>query len=181
MRNRPVTFGLADKGCRLTLACDVENNSELYAHMSSSGRIWRPPRAIRAISIGLIRRNDELLVMAVKDDQGSVKGWRPPGGGIEFRESAEQAVARELREELGEAVVCRRRICVLENIFIHEGHPGHEVVFVFEVEFSDPSAYATECYSFVDQGIANNVSWRKASELQSGGDPLFPIGLRQYL
>jgi ADP-ribose pyrophosphatase YjhB (NUDIX family) len=149
--------------------------------MSSSEILWRPPEAIRPLAIGLIRRGDEILVMVVRDDQGRIKGWRPPGGGIEFGEPAERALIRELLEELGEPVECGRRICVLENIFMHEGSPGHEVVFVFEVEFSNPSAYATEQYAYFDQGIANEVVWRKTSELLGSVEPLFPEGLRQYL
>jgi ADP-ribose pyrophosphatase YjhB (NUDIX family) len=119
--------------------------------------------------------------MVVRDDQGRITGWRPPGGGIEFGEPAERALTRELLEELGEPVVCGRRVCVLENIFRHEGSPGHEVVFVFEVEFSNPSAYATERHVFIDQAGANEVVWRKTSDLSGGAEPLFPEGLHQYL
>ena len=149
--------------------------------MSSSETLWRPPKTIRPLAIGLIRRGDEVLVMAVRDDQGRIKGWRPPGGGIEFGETAERALIRELLEELGEPVVCGRRVCVLENIFGHEGSPGHELVFVFDVEFSNPSAYATDRYSYVEQGLANEVVWRNASELRGSIEPLFPDGLCEYL
>ena len=149
--------------------------------MTSSEIHWRPPEAIRPLALGLIRRADEILVMIVRDDRGLTKGWRPPGGGIEFGELAERALIRELLEELGEPVVCGRRVCVLENIFRHEGSPGHEVVFVFEAEFSNRSAYATERYLYLDQGIANEVVWRKTGDLLGGSEPLFPEGLRQYL
>ena len=149
--------------------------------MIDATNAWRPPKAIRPLSIGLIRREGEILVMAVKDDRGCIKGWRPPGGGIEFGESAERTVVRELMEELGETAVCRQCICVLENIYVHEGHPGHEVVFVFDVEFSEPSAYATERYAYVDQGIANEVVWRNTREFIEGAEPLFPDGLHKYL
>lgn len=149
--------------------------------MNTKETPWRPPQVVRPLSIGLIRRADELLVMAVRGDRGSIKGWRPPGGGIEFGESAESTLVRELLEELGERVVCRSQVCVLENIYVHEGSPGHEVVFVFEVEFLEPSSYATEAYAFVDQGIANDVVWRKASQLLEGAEPLYPVGLCHYL
>ena len=149
--------------------------------MTDTTQSWRPPKAIRPLAIGLIRREGEILVMAVKDDRGGIKGWRPPGGGIEFGESAEQTVVRELMEELGESAVCRDRVCVLENIFVHEGHPGHEVVFVFDVEFSEPSAYANERYAYVDQGISNEVVWRSVREFSAGTETLFPEGLLEHL
>ncbi len=149
--------------------------------MAGSSNSWRPQASIRAISIGLIRRRDELLVMAVRDDNNQIKGWRPPGGGVEFHESAREALVRELSEELRQSVRCGKQVCVLENIYQHEGCPGHEVVFVFEAEFSDASAYATEDYAFADAGIRNNVTWRRCSEFVQRSTLLFPDGLAEYL
>ena len=60
---------------------------------------WRPPARIRPLVIGLARRGDQLLVMRVCDDNGALKGARPPGGTVEFGESAAAAVAREFQEE----------------------------------------------------------------------------------
>ena len=149
--------------------------------MPQQNTTWRPIQTIRPLSVGLIRRSDELLLMAVRDDRGSIKGWRPPGGGIEFGESAEDALVRELLEEIGERVECKRQVCVLENIYRHEGAPGHEVVFVFEVAFLDRSAYARERYKFIDQGVENIVEWRKLSAFYENSEPLFPNELRNFL
>jgi hypothetical protein len=55
---------------------------------------WRPPSIVRPIAVGVVRRRDELLLMAVRDDDGTLKGWRPLGGAIEFGERA-AAVATE--------------------------------------------------------------------------------------
>ncbi len=119
--------------------------------------------------------------MAVRDSQGQIKGWRPPGGGIEFGESAEQAVVREIYEELSQPIICKQQVCVLENIFSHEGQPGHEVVFVFEVEFSDHSAYATEHYAYIDRGIENDVVWISTAKFRDSTERLLPEHLRKYL
>ncbi|MEZ4585307.1 MAG: NUDIX domain-containing protein [Gemmatimonadales bacterium] len=140
-----------------------------------------PPRSVRPLSIALIRRAEEILVMAVRGHQGQIKGWRPPGGGIEFGESAEQALVREISEELNQPICCREQICVLENMFLYEGHPGHEIVFVFEVEFENQSAYATDGYAYIDQGIENDVVWKRATEFQNSSEQLFPEGLLEYL
>ena len=144
-------------------------------------KVWIPPRSVRPLSIALIRRADEILVMAVRDHQGQIKGWRPPGGGIEFGESAQEALVREIYEELSQPISCREQTCVLENIFLHEGHPGHEVVFVFEVEFSNQSAYATEGYSYIDEGIENNVVWKSTADFRNSSEQLFPDDLLKYL
>ena len=60
--------------------------------MNSS--VWRPVQHIRPISIALIQRGSEILVMTVRDDQGKLKGYRPPGGGIDYGETAVDAVKR---------------------------------------------------------------------------------------
>ncbi|MDW3844990.1 NUDIX domain-containing protein [Micromonospora sp. BRA006-A] len=54
------------------------------------------------------------------------------GGGIDFGETAEAAVRRELREELDVDLLDVRLLGVLENLFHAFGRDGHEIVFVFD-------------------------------------------------
>jgi ADP-ribose pyrophosphatase YjhB (NUDIX family) len=142
---------------------------------------WRPQQAVRAIAVALVYRGSDVLVMAVKDDSGALKGWRPLGGAIEFGESAQQAVTREFLEEIGKAVRCVKQLCVLENLYDHEGARGHEIVFAFEAEFLDSAAYSTSSYAFVDAGVENEVAWRPAREFTRGTQRLFPEKLVEYL
>jgi 8-oxo-dGTP pyrophosphatase MutT (NUDIX family) len=65
---------------------------------------WRPHPIVRPVAIGVVRRGDQLLVVAVCDDAGAIKGWRPLGGTIELGERAAEALRREFVEELGEAI-----------------------------------------------------------------------------
>ena len=57
--------------------------------------------ALRFVSVGLIVRNGEVLIGQRRADQPMAFKWEFPGGKIEAGESAEQALARELDEELG--------------------------------------------------------------------------------
>lgn len=52
-------------------------------------------------ALGLHWRGDRLLAAEVLDDAGRIKGVHPLGGTVEFGETAEAAVIREFREELG--------------------------------------------------------------------------------
>lgn len=142
---------------------------------------WRPPQVIRAISIAVVYRGADVLVMAVKDDSGALKGWRPLGGAIEFGETAQQAVSREFVEEIGYPIRCVRALCVLENLYSHEGTRGHEIVFAFEAEFVNRAGYAPSSFTFVDGGVANEVAWQPVHDFKRGAQLLYPEELAKHL
>jgi ADP-ribose pyrophosphatase YjhB (NUDIX family) len=142
---------------------------------------WRPPQTIRAIAVALVYRGTDVLVMAVKDDSGATKGWRPLGGAIEFGESAEDALAREFLEEIGQPIHCIKRLCVLENLYSHEGARGHEIVFAFQAELVSSDFDAKAGFSFFDGGVTNDVAWRPVREFVDGVERLFPEKLVGYL
>ncbi len=50
---------------------------------------------------GFIKRNGQVLLGQRPDGQSLAGSWEFPGGKIEMGESPEEALARELREELG--------------------------------------------------------------------------------
>ena len=136
---------------------------------------------MRVIATGLVRRRDELLLMAVQDSTGQLVGWRPLGGAVEFGERAVDALKREFIEELGEPIRDLRPLCVLENLFVYDKQPGHEIVFVFDAHFQDTAAYGTQQFKFLD-GDANLVAqWVDLRHFREGRFPLFPDGLLDRL
>jgi 8-oxo-dGTP diphosphatase len=60
-----------------------------------------PSKTIRYVVAALILRGDEVLVCQRRPDQPMSLKWEFPGGKIEPGESPEQALRRELDEELG--------------------------------------------------------------------------------
>jgi len=142
---------------------------------------WRPPQTIRAIAVALVYRGTDVLVMAVKDDSGAIKGWRPLGGAIEFGESAEEALAREFLEEIKTPIRCIKQLCVLENLYSHEGTRGHEIVFAFEAELVGSDFDLKTGFSFFDGGVTNDVAWRPVREFVEGVERIFPESLISYL
>ncbi len=143
--------------------------------------IWRPPQHIRPISLALVQRQKEILVMTVRDGGGNVKGYRPPGGGIEFGETAAEAVKREFLEEFDLSIRNIKRIIILENIYHHEGATGHEIVFVHTAEYSNSIPILKNDYSFVDGGVLNESGWVSIQDFKSGRLTLFPDGLAEHL
>lgn len=136
---------------------------------------------IRPIVLALIRRGDQLLVLVGTDETKPETFARPLGGGIEPGERAEDALRREIREELGLELVNVRRLDVVENIFRYQGEPGHEIVFLFEAEFDDRSAYESESLPGLEGDEAFTAHWLSPRELQERGWPLYPDGLPEIL
>lgn len=60
-----------------------------------------PGPALRFVAAALMVRGGEILICQRRADQPMALQWEFPGGKIEPGESAEQALARELNEELG--------------------------------------------------------------------------------
>ena len=141
--------------------------------------MYEVPQFPRAKVVCVFRRTDEILVSETPD---SVKGdtfWGPPGGGIEFGETAAQAAKREMLEELGLHVENVQQIGILENIFEYEGQRGHEILFVLAATFVDKSLYAREAIDGIEGGRAFRLTWeplrRFANDRRLVPDGLFSL------
>ncbi|QIO36426.1 NUDIX hydrolase [Bradyrhizobium sp. 1(2017)] len=144
---------------------------------------WRPHAHIRVVAIGLHWRDGRLLAAEVRDDAGRIKGVRPLGGEIEFGESWRTALVREFNEELGIDIVLKGEALMLENIFVHEGATGHEVMFISEVGFPDVAFRDQDRIDFSEDNGAHVVArWFDLADLDvEGGPSLFPTGLKDLL
>jgi len=64
-------------------------------------RPYTPGPALRFVAAALIVRDGQVLIGQRRTDQPMASLWEFPGGKIESGESPQQALARELAEELG--------------------------------------------------------------------------------
>ena len=71
----------------------------------------------------------------------------------------------------------------MENLYDHEGTAGHEVLFIFEVDFPAAIFAGRERIPFhEDNGVAGIARWYALSDLdREGGPVLYPKGLKQLL
>jgi 8-oxo-dGTP pyrophosphatase MutT (NUDIX family) len=141
---------------------------------------------IRPTAICVIRRcagdASELLLLEGFDRAKQEAFLRPLGGGIEFGERSQDAVVREIREELGARIVSPRLLGVLENIFTFEARDHHEVVFVYEAELEDRSLLEKDALpAFEADGSPIKTVWRSLASIEREGPRLVPTGLLELL
>jgi 8-oxo-dGTP pyrophosphatase MutT (NUDIX family) len=136
---------------------------------------WVPPRKIRPIAIGIFRHDGKIFVMEGRDHSRGETYYRPIGGGIEFGERGEDALRRELREEIGAELGRVRFLAALENLYELEGSPGHEIVMVYAAEFGDRSFYETEVREIIEDGVpVNRALWVPVADFAAGRARLVP-------
>jgi 8-oxo-dGTP pyrophosphatase MutT (NUDIX family) len=128
----------------------------------------------RPLVIGIFRSGPLVLVGEGHDRVKGSSFYRPLGGEIEHGESPEQALVREMREELGEEIRVVRPLGELDNRFVFEGRPGWELVSVIEAEFV--AADAPRVDSIEAEGW--NLKWVDPDALDL---PLYPDGLADLL
>ena len=129
---------------------------------------------IRPISICLLRRGEEILVHESYDSVKERGFARPLGGGVDFGETSADAAIREIKEELGLDIAEVKLLGIVENIFIYEGEPGHEIVFVYDGRFVDEALYERESLDGVEGKRSFKAVWRSPEALRHGSHRLVP-------
>jgi 8-oxo-dGTP diphosphatase len=109
--------------------------------------------ALRFVAAALIVRGGEVLIGQRRADQPMAKQWEFPGGKIEVGESPEQALARELEEELGIQAVIGPQVTHIRHNYRHGG--AVDLLFFAVHEFTGE----------VQNRIYHEVRWTKLEDL----------------
>jgi len=91
----------------------------------------------RRAALCLIRHENTFLVAEIEDPLTGAVLHRPPGGGIEEGESPEQAVRRELQEELGIILGKVRELGTVDHVWVWNGREVRERAWLFLASSSD--------------------------------------------
>jgi len=137
---------------------------------------------IRPIAISVFHNSNRILVFEGHDPVKGETFYRPLGGGIEFGESSEATVRRELKEEINVEVGDLRFLGVLENIFMFNGNSYHEIVMVFDGALIDSGLYTqAEIHGKEANGDDIRALWKSLDEFESGRAILYPNDLLNLL
>lgn len=107
--------------------------------------------------------------------------WALPGGRCEALERSSAALARELREELGETVRIDRLLWVVENFFTHAVRSHHELGFYYLVAFPPDSPHldARQPFRGEEHGVPLLFQWFPLAAVPQL--PIYPMFLRTAL
>lgn len=140
--------------------CLRHNGSLLRAiTLIDVGESQPPPKpaapSLRLVAAALIVRSGEVLICQRRPDQPMALQWEFPGGKIEAGESPEQALARELNEELGITARIGARVTHVRHNYRHGG--------AVDLQF-----FAVEDFSGeIENRIFQQVKWAKLETLTS--------------
>ncbi|WP_347332989.1 NUDIX hydrolase [Marinimicrobium locisalis] len=113
-------------------------------------------------SAAVIIHDDHVLIhRSEKDDF-----WALPGGRVEFFESSEDTIAREIFEELGVETLTRRLLWHVENFFEYTDKKYHEVSNYFLAELlADPNIVPEKDFPGVEVDLDLIYRWVPVSKL----------------
>jgi len=137
---------------------------------------------IRPLAICVFRNKDRILVFEGYDPIKNQSFYRPLGGGIEFGEYGEEAIRREIMEELHTEIKDLSFLGMLENVFIFNGTPGHEIVMIYDGRLEDSGVYDKAVVTVIEaNGEEVRAVWKSLGEFGAGKSILYPDGLLTLL
>jgi 8-oxo-dGTP pyrophosphatase MutT (NUDIX family) len=138
---------------------------------------------IRPLAICIFSHNNKILVSEEHDPSKGETFYRPLGGGIEFGEHSTETIHRELMEEIGAQVKDLVYLGTLENIYIFNKIPGHEIVQVYDGVLIESGLYEQAVISGheADVNLPMKVIWKSLDEFGPGKSILYPDGLFELL
>lgn len=140
-----------------------------------------PHQRIRVIALGLIKTETHLFVYEGYDSIKNQTFYRALGGGVEFHETSQDALQREFQEEIRAELTNIQYLGCIENLFIHEGQPGHELIQLYQCDFADPRFYELESLVGNEGGAEFTALWIEIARCKSGELRLVPSACLGYI
>lgn len=81
---------------------------------------------------GIIIIKDNKILLHKNDNKDN---YCLPGGGVKFLESSEEAIIREIKEEVNLDIKVEEFVTTIESIFEKDGIKFHEIYFIYKGSF----------------------------------------------
>jgi len=107
--------------------------------------------------------------------------YRAIGGTIDFSETSEQGVRREIREELGSEIEDLELLDVIESIFVYEGQQNHEIAFLYKGKLTNEDILHLDIFHVVEDTYEFDAEWIAIEQILNGDTPLYPAAAYERL
>lgn len=134
---------------------------------------------IRPVALLVAIKNNKILVIAGHDYYKNKNFYRLVGGGIEFRETGEQALRREVKEEINAEIKNVKYLGLIENIFNYEGQDMHEIVLLYQADFKDKSIYQRDEMEISDSRHPQKAYWLDKKIILKSN--FYPEGIKKFV
>ena len=129
-------------------------------------------KEIRPVVLGIVKKDNKILVSEGYDKIKNETFYRCIGGGIEFLENSKEALKREFKEEINVDINVGSFVGISENIFTYNGKNAHELIFLYNVEIND-SDYK-EKYHIMDDICETEAKWIDKEKFVNGELKIYP-------
>lgn len=121
----------------------------------------------------IVEKDGKLLLCKGFDSVKKEIFFRFVGGTVNFGEKIEEALRREIREELNSEIENLEFVTMIENIFIFEGERGHEICFLYKGDLSNKEVYHKKVIPIPDTEDFP-AKWVLISDVLEGKVKLYP-------
>ena len=136
-------------------------------------------KEIRPIVLGMVKKDNKVLVSKGYDEIKNESFYRSIGGGIEFLENSKDALKREFKEELNIDISIGDFLGISENIFTYNGKNAHELILFYDVEIKDKDY--REKYHIIDDNCETDAVWIDIEKFKNKELKIYPKEVFKYL
>lgn len=122
----------------------------------------------------LIEHDGKLLAGKGYDEAKDEHFYRLLGGGVDFQETTEEAIRREIMEEIHSEIDNLKLLDTVENIFEYNGEKGHEICFIYGGELANTSLFDKEKIHIVEETYEFDAHWIPIKDLIKNKTPVYP-------
>ena len=129
-------------------------------------------KSILVKALCIIEKDDKLLACKGYDSVKKETFFRLVGGTVNFGEKIEEALRREIKEELNSEIENLKFLTVVENIFTYEREAGHEICFIYKSDLSNKEVYKKNHITIDTEDFP--AEWVPISDILAGKVKLYP-------
>jgi ADP-ribose pyrophosphatase YjhB (NUDIX family) len=130
----------------------------------------------------LIENRGKLLLNTGYNRVKNERFFRLIGGTVNFGERIEDALKREIKEELDSKIENLRFLTIAESIFQYGREKRHEICFIYKGDLKNKKIYKKKSIHYIRNGEKFDAEWVAIEDILEGKLILYPyFNIRDYL